>query len=233
MFLHAFDSIRILNLPHRKDRRAEMTRELERMGVAGDRRVAFVDAIARDERGPFGSVGAHGCFLSHLATLEEAASAGQRVLILEDDCDFTKEARSYELPADWDIFYGGYLASDPENLANSDIIGAHCMGYSPLAARSLANYLRDLISDPQFVPDAKAAADPDFEPSIKPPFDGAVVWFRRANPELETVFAQIAVQRSSRSDIAGGTFLDRIAPGPMSAARQFRNGIRKALRLGR
>jgi glycosyl transferase, family 25 len=233
MFLDAFDSIRILNLPHRKDRRAEMAHELERMGVAGDPRVAFVDAIARDDPGPFGSVGAHGCFLSHLATLEEAASAGQRVLILEDDCDFAKEARSYELPADWDIFYGGYLASDPEDLANSDIIGAHCMGYSPTAAKALAGYLRSLLGDPHFKPDAKAAADPGFEPSIRPPFDGAIVWFRRANPELKTVFAQVAVQRSSRSDIAGGRFLDRIAPGAMSAARQFKNGIRKALRLGR
>jgi glycosyl transferase family 25 len=227
MFFDAFDSIRILNLPHRADRRREMLKELRRYGLADDPRVSFFRASSADHPGGFSSKSVHGCFASHLALLETAAEAGERVLVLEDDCDFTPAARTYDLPPQWDIFYGGYLADDPGDLENSNIIGAHCMGYSPRAARRLAAYLRRLLDDPNFAPDAKAAADPNFDPAIKPPFDGAIVWFRRANPDLKSVFAQIAVQRSSRSDIAGGSFLDRTVPSAAAVARKFKNSLRR------
>jgi glycosyl transferase family 25 len=227
MFFDAFDSIRILNLPHRADRRSEMMRELGKLGLAGDPRVSFFAGSTRQDRGCFSSPGEHGCFMSHLAALKDAVGANQRVLILEDDCDFTSGARDYQLPDEWDIFYGGYLAENPDDLLNSNIIGAHCMGYSPRAARALAAYLEGLL-DPDFPPDATAAADPNFIPAIRPPFDGAIVWFRRAHPELKTVFAQIAVQRSSRSDIARGGLLDRAFPSAMAAARKIKNRLRRA-----
>jgi len=226
MFFDAFDSIRILNLPRRADRRSEMLKELRRFGLADDPRLSFFPGSTPDEPGPFSSPGVHGCFISHLAALKEAAGSGGTTLILEDDCDFTSEAFRYELPQEWDIFYGGYLAESPDDLEHSNIIGAHCMGYSPRAAAMLAAYLQDLL-DPDFQPDATAAASPDFDPAIKPPFDGAIVWFRRAHPELKTVFAQFAVQRSSRSDIAGGGLIDRVAPSAASLARRIKNWFRR------
>ncbi|ATE63375.1 glycosyltransferase family 25 protein [Rhizorhabdus dicambivorans] len=119
----SFDRVYVLNLPDRADRRAEMAGELARIGTGyGDPRVRLFPAIRPDDPGGFPSIGARGCFLSHLAMLREARDEGLgRILILEDDCDF---ARGFEagLPAvldrldasSWDIFYGGYeLSSSP------------------------------------------------------------------------------------------------------------------------
>jgi glycosyl transferase, family 25 len=222
----AFESICILNLPHRSDRRREMLAELAKFGLSDDQRVSFFAGSTATNRGPFASPGEHGCYLSHLALLKDASKRGGRVLVLEDDCDFLPEAIDYELPADWDIFYGGYTAEDPGNLETSNMIGAHCMGYSPRAARAFAAYLDQLL-EPDFEPDPLAVAQGRYTSGVNPPFDGAIVWFRRAHPELKTVFAQIAVQRSSRSDIAAGGLLDRTIPLAATAARKAKNWLRK------
>jgi glycosyl transferase family 25 len=222
----AFESIRILNLPHRGDRRREMLAELAKFGLAGDERVSFFAGRTMTDAGPFASPGEHGCYLSHLALLRDAAAGGQPVLVLEDDCDFLAEAADFELPADWDIFYGGYTADDPDDLEHSNMIGAHCMGYSPRAARAFADYLESLLQ-PGFTPDPMSVKRGHYTPGMNPPFDGAVVWFRRAHPEMKTVFAQIAVQRSSRSDIAAGNLLDRTMPAAAAAARKAKNWLRK------
>ena len=221
-----FQSIRILNLPHRLDRRREILAELAKFGLAGDDRISFFAGSTPSEAGPFASSGEHGCYLSHLALLKEAGAHGQSVLVLEDDCDFRPEAAEYVLPDEWDIFYGGYTAEDPDDLENSNIMGAHCMGYSPRAARGLASYLEGLLK-PGFEPDPLAVERGDYAPGANPPFDGAIVWFRRANPEMKAVFAQIAVQRSSRSDIAGGNVLDRTLPVAAAVARSTKNWLRR------
>lgn len=225
----AFESIRILNLPHRSDRRREMMGELAKFGLADDHRVSVFPGSTATDPGPFSSAGEHGCYLSHLALLKDASAAGKRVLVLEDDCDFLPEAADYVLPDEWDIFYGGYTADDPDNLETSNMIGAHCMGYSPRAASALAAYLEELLQ-PGFEPDALAVAQGHYQPGLNPPFDGAIVWFRRAHPEMKTVFAQVAVQRSSRSDIAPATLLDRTMPAAAAAARKAKNWLRKRAR---
>ena len=48
-----FDSVRIINLPERRDRRREMMRELTTLGLANDPRVAFFPAIRPAEAGPW------------------------------------------------------------------------------------------------------------------------------------------------------------------------------------
>jgi glycosyl transferase family 25 len=218
-----FERIRVINLRHRTDRRSEMEAQLARVGLLGDPRVAFHAASAADGKGLFSSRGAHGCFLSHYAVLKEAAEAGQSVLILEDDCDFLRGASTYALP-EFDVFYGGYTASDPENPADSEIIGAHFMGYSARAAKAAAQYLADYLR-PDFPLDPKAAAEPGFDPAIRPPFDGALVWFRRAHPELRTVFAILGVQRASRTDIGEQRWFDKI-PGLRAIAGLARKAVR-------
>ena len=225
----AFESIRILNLPHRGDRRREMLAELAKFGLADDQRVAFFSGSIAQDPGPFSSAGEHGCYLSHLALLKDASAAGKKVLVLEDDCDFLPDAADYALPDEWDIFYGGYIAEDPDNLETSNMIGAHCMGYSPRAASAIAAYLEELLQ-PGFAPDALAVEQGHYQPGVNPPFDGAIVWFRRAHPEMKTVFAQVAVQRSSRSDIASGNLLDRTIPAAAAAARKAKNWLRKRAR---
>lgn len=211
MIFDQFDRIRIINLAHRDDRRREMTAELARVGVAIDgSRVAFFDAFAPSDTGDFYSRGAHGCYLSHLAILEEQ---GGSVLILEDDCDFTRVAREFEAGA-FDIFYGGYDAKDPANLENSDIVGAHMMGYSAEGARRAAAYFRQLL-------------DPAFRNHVKPPpTDGAIIWFRRAYPDIRTVFAvpPLAYQRPSRTDIAEQKLFDKlpVVGSAMTLARRIK-----------
>lgn len=214
MLFDRFDVIRVINLPYRTDRRADMIAELRRVGLHGDPRVAFFDAIAPDDAGTFTSKGAHGVYRSHLAILEEAAAAGRSVLILEDDVDFASGVRDFVLPERWSIFYGAHYASDPADLHNSDIIGAHFMGFSAEAARRIAPYLRAIL----------ASGD-------HPPIDGAYVWFRRAHPDVATVFADpaLAEQRSSRTDIADLRWFDR-SPGlrqGVSLARRVKRALRR------
>lgn len=218
MIFDAFDSIRIINLAARKDRRAEMLGELRRVGLQNDPRVSFFDAVVASDKGLFLSSGERGCFKSHLAVLKEAAEKEHSVLILEDDVDFTRDATNRELHGPLSIFYGGYDASEPDNVATSDIIGAHCMGFSASVAVRLSRYLSDIAK----VPDIKSGE------RRHPPIDGAYVWFRRAYPDVPTEFAdpQIARQRPSRTNIGELRWFDR-APGWREAA----SIARKAKRL--
>src|SRR3546814_16356979 len=80
-----FDAIRIVNLAQRTDRRRAMNRELARVGLAGDPRVAFFSAIRPADAGRFTSIGARGVYLSQKHLLREAAAARHSLLILEDD----------------------------------------------------------------------------------------------------------------------------------------------------
>ena len=208
----SFDQIRIINLPSRTDRRRQMEGELRRIGLEGDTRVRFVDGVLVDDKAPFRAPGEKGVFLAHLNILETAAATGASVLILEDDVDFTAAASNWQVSEGTDIAYGGYYASDPSNLDASNIIGAHCMGFSARAAKALAPFLQGLLSH----------ASP-------PPIDGAYVWFRRQEPSFVTHFATptVADQRPSRSDIAQLGWLDRIAliRGPISLARVLKRKL--------
>jgi glycosyl transferase, family 25 len=208
-----FDTIRIINLPQRKDRRAEMLQELRRVGLEGDARVAFFPACSFEDAGTFYSKGARGCYHSHLAILEEAAAAGRSVLILEDDCDFTAAVRSYELPSGWAIFYGGYTAMAPD-LQKSDIVGSHFMGFTAQMAQRLAPYLKQIL-----------------ESGHHPSIDGAYVWFRRAYPDIPTAFAvpQLGRQRPSRTDVGEPGLFDRLpfAQRLLPWARKLKRSARR------
>lgn len=224
MLFDEYDRVRIVSLPERTDRRREMQGELRNAGFSGDLQMVFFDAFKLADPGPFRSCGSHGCYLSHLAILREAATANESVLILQDDCEFLPEVTEYQLPAGVDVFYGGYHASDPSDLHASDIIGAHCMGFSPRAAQLASEYLAQML-DPSFPPDAKAAAQSGFDPAVRPPIDGALVWFRRAHPELRTVFHLLANQRTSRSDVTPRRLFDRVM-----GLRQLASGARRIRR---
>ena len=215
MLFDRYDQIRIINLAHRTDRRAEMIRELRRVGLDGDPRVSFFDACTFADAGTFYSKGARGAYHSHLTILEEAAREGRSVLIFEDDVDFTPEAASYDLPETPPIFYGAYNPTRPDDLPNSDIMGSHFMGFSADTARMVATYLRTILNS-----------------GHHPPIDGAYVWFRRAHPEVRTVFAtsQLGNQRPSRTDIAALRFYDRM-PGLRQAATLARKA--RSSRTGR
>ena len=113
----AFDSIRIISLPDRLDRRAEIGKEMARVGLAVDvGPVRMFDAIRPAEAAGFPSVGARGCYLSHLQVLREALETGTKhLMVFEDDALFTREIKNAEallglcMSDDWDFLYPGHL----------------------------------------------------------------------------------------------------------------------------
>lgn len=221
MIFNTYEWIPIVNLPERTDRRRQMEREFAKLGMANDPRVQFFPAIRMQDPGPFARAGSHGNFLGHLEILEQSAEKGCWTLILEDDCAFRPVARNYQVPH-CDIFYGGWgWASNPDDLHGSEIIGSHCIGFSPKAAKLAVPYLKAFLSDPDFRADPEAAAKPDYNPNIRPPIDGALVWFRRAHPELTTHFADLAFQRSSRTDVGSKKWFDKV-PGLRDIAEKLR-----------
>ena len=208
MLFDAFDHIYIVNLRSRPDRRREMQRQMSLLGLSVDPRVKYFDAIRTADPGPFLRVGSHGAFLSHLSILKSHIHTNETVLILQDDCDFFPNAAQAHIRPDWGIFYGGYHQLDPGDLHLSNIQGAHCMAFRPQIIPRLVEFLEAVYT---------GSCDPIVEacnrPSgkvIAPPIDGAIVWFRRLNPDVLTVFRQISYQRSSKTDIGDPSVIDRI-----------------------
>ena len=219
--LHSYDIIRVVSLPERTDRRKAITNEFRKYGFIGkkqnlptpDNHLAFFDAFRVPDAGLFRSAGSHGAYLSHLEILREAANNDQSVLIFQDDCSFYGDIVSYELPDDCDVFYGGWMLDDPNevsDLNNARIIGAHFMGFSSNAAKLAVSYLTNLL-DPSFPYDPIAASEVNFNPDQRPPIDGALVWFRRAHPQLKVVFEKLGEQRCSATDIGNRSKLDEYA----------------------
>ena len=175
-----------------------MRRELSKVGGSAE----FYDAIRPGCSGPFTSRGMYGSFLSHAAIVRSAAWNGESVMIIEDDCNFLPGAKDYQVPP-CDVFYASHSGDDDE------LIGAHCMGFSRKAVQLLDAYLSRYLS-PGFKPDPKAAELASYNPRIRPPIDGAYVWFRRAYPDLVTQFALLTYQRPSRSDCTPARAVDRV-----------------------
>jgi hypothetical protein len=227
----AFDRIRIVNLAHRTDRRREMEEQLALVGLRDDPRVEFFPALSFDDPAPFRRAGSRGNFESRVILFREAASANESLLVLEDDCDFVlPDILTYELPERWDVFYGGYTLSNGDDPSTGEIQGSHFMGFSRWAVEAAAQYLSDYLK-PDFEVDPIAARVPGFDPAVRPPIDGAFVWFRRAHPDLATVFARLGVQRSSRTDVGDQKWFDRV-PVLRDAAGQLRRVRRKLVHTG-
>lgn len=210
---HAFfdyvTQTRIISLKRRTDRRRDMAKELQRIGQSIDGfAVLWFDAIAPETAGDFPSIGARGCFLSHLEVLRAAQQANaEMLLILEDDAHFSKafarhhsEILSALQTSDWDIFYAGYTlmapASDAGPLAeiapDIPLQCAHAVVFRKSTISLLIKYLEAILTRPP----GSADGGPMH-------VDGAYNWFRKAHPELRTVVAvpQIVTQRASASDI--------------------------------
>ena len=215
--LDTFECVRIINLRHRKDRRAEIASELARLGLGIDgRRIAFHDACKPEDAGAFPSIGARGCFTSHFDILADAHATGARnVLILEDDLDFAPDAET-RLPLTlallnakgWSIFYGGYenhagpadgallsFAQPAEGIRTT-----HFLALARNAIEAAIPYLKAMSERP--------AGDPAGGPMH---VDGAYSWLRRDHPELTTWLAKpvLGHQRPSRTDIHEVGLIDR------------------------
>lgn len=120
----AFGKVYIINCQHRPDRKEQLTRHLNELGLVDWSGVEWVRAIVGDFTGHpacWGAGrGAWGCLRSHCRIMEDAmhdrandTSKYPSILILEDDVVFCKDAAArledifLELPKDWGQLYLG------------------------------------------------------------------------------------------------------------------------------
>ncbi|MGC3940396.1 glycosyltransferase family 25 protein [Roseobacter sp. EG26] len=218
------DKLYVINLESRPDRRREMLSELSRIGLdAQSPLVTFFAAVKPDAAGTFPSIGARGCFLSHLGVLRQARDAGhQIILILEDDAAITPDCLTQVasvmnelVTTEWSLAYLGHRI-DAARMPGPDLartghwrelpsdVGietTHAMLIHQQALTPLIDYFERMMSRP--------AGHPDGGPMH---VDGAYSWFRRDHPERLTVITprQYVVQRASRSDIASPSWKDSL-----------------------
>ena len=228
-----FELVRIINLPHRADRRKAAVATLRGIGAEIDgHRIAFHEAVRPQDPAGFETIGTRGCFLSHLEALQVARDAGvASLLILEDDVAMSR-SESARLPGvmaalkqePWDIFYGGSPAKEiaaplSPVAANEALLLAHFIAFSKRAIDLLVPYLEAMLD--------RAPGDPQGGPMH---VDGAYSWFRAAHPDMRVFAAtpHIAHQQSSRTDIHHLGASDRmVALQPfVQAARSIKNVLR-------
>jgi glycosyl transferase, family 25 len=203
-----------------------MMRELKRVGWTAE----FFQAIRPDGADNFPSVGARGCFLSHLALLKLAVSRQlSSVTILEDDLNFSVEFSERWASAigtlarqEWAIFYAGHiLAEQAEGVVglapSTPVQCAHFMLINGWALPSLVEGLETILR--------REPGHPDGGPMH---VDGAYSTLRFQNEDLRTFafFPTMGSQRSSRSDIYEQWFDEiRILRPLMSVARKIKRRI--------
>jgi glycosyl transferase, family 25 len=229
--LNNFEFVSIINLPDRTDRRRDMERQLEKIGLpprAGH--VEFFPAVRVTAVDDWPSLGARGCFLSHYTVLKQALERRlPNILVIEDDCEFAPITEEFEhetvrtlRESPWDIVHLGHYekpeVSGPPTLIPWDrpTMGAHLYAVNLSALGRLVNFLEQVMQRPN--------GHPEGGPQH---YDGALTMFRAQNKDLVTLIAapSIAGQRSSRSDIHQGRWFDRV-PGLRAAA----NGVRRIMR---
>jgi len=218
--LEVFDRISIINLPYRADRRREIRQQLARFGLSLDRDpVQLFLAVRPADADGFPNIGARGCFLSHLGVLKQARADGvAKLLILEDDVDFSKELTSERLGPilerlsshPWAIAYGGHtLPRNSESRSETvwreiepsmPVVTAHCVAMTHDAIALAVPYLEAILARPA----GHAEGGPMH-------VDGAYSRLRADHPELVTygIWPAIGHQRSSRTDIHELRWFDR------------------------
>lgn len=233
--LDHFDRIYIVNLPERSDRRREMDRELARIGLRADgERIRYFRAVRPKDAGLFPNLGAHGCFLSHLAILNEADCEGlSNILVLEDDLAIDPRLMSAPCAmgerlreSDWDFAYLGHVEaaeshgrpSWQENVA--PMATTHFYALNGRVIKPLRDHLAACLERPPGHPQGSPMH-----------VDGAYSLFRRHQPGIVTLMStpSLGGQRSSRSDIYPNKWYDRFPPTRYLAG--FARGIKN--RAGR
>lgn len=218
----------VINLPDRTDRRIEMEHQLRRSELNAE----FFPAIRPTEAAGFPSVGARGCFLSHLAVLKQGSLERRHVMIMEDDLDFVADFRNRWnsiVPVletlRWSIFYPAHLLEDiPDGMSELPpeigVLCTHFVLFHRDAVPSIVSGLEEILDRPPGHPDGGPMH-----------VDGAYSTLRYQRPRLNTLVYSPALgrQRSSRSDIADQRFYDRLTV-LRSGAKMFR-GLKKSMGL--
>lgn len=214
--LDFFQRLYVINLPERRDRRQATERELHRIGLdLQSKQIEIFPGIRPSSPSGFPSIGARGCFLSHLEVLKQAQAQNlANVLILEDDILFSNtfpryEARLMQQLSQWQAWgfaYFGYPTVFDEN----EPPGTFVPFTQPLTTTVAYGINRSLFQRLIIFLEAlqhRTAGHPLGGPMH---LDGAYNTFRQQNPDvvaLRTAPAFIG-QRSSRSDIFPNAWYD-------------------------
>lgn len=232
--LDYFSSTYVVNLPTRIDRRDQMLKMLAKVGMVPEPgKLEFFPAIRPRDQGSFPSVGARGCFLSHLEILRAGRRDGAgRILIMEDDLEIAPILPAVEgtltevlSSRPWGLVYFGHVADEEPPPSADGLVSwdgvtscAHFYGVNGPVVPRLIEYLEAVVERPRGHPDGGAMH-----------YDGALSMFR-GRAHTETLFAtpNLGWQRSSRSDIHPNKWFD-VLPGTRLAVRELRK-VRNALR---
>lgn len=201
-FSDYIDRCVVINLPSRTDRKRDMLQELHRHRLNAD----FLSAIRPDDKAGFPSIGARGCFLSHLTLLKQARDDGvKNLVIMEDDLTISDQFDQAQQglidtldSRPWAFAYFGHRLDLEEQHAaamiphTGPIIAAHFVGINGTVLPTLVDFLETMLK--------REPGHPDGGPMH---VDGAYSTFREQHPELVTLVANppMGSQRSSISDI--------------------------------
>lgn len=229
-----FSAVYIVNLPERTDRRSEMEVELKKVNLSYENeRVTVFPAIKPADQGKFPSIGARGCFLSHLEILKKAQKdqAGS-VLMMEDDLAISSKLQSFLSVIknkleheDWSLLYLGHVVPVESGGSlklvayDQPLLTTHFYAVNGKIIGRLIEFLETVKERP--------AGHPLGGPMH---YDGALNTFRQQNPDIITLLAvpNLGTQRSSRSDVASVKWFDK-TPGIdiiVSKLRKIMNSLK-------
>jgi glycosyl transferase family 25 len=208
-----FDTMIVLTLPTRLDRRLETQAELDRIGWPADRVIWYPGLDPRSKAGF--TTGAHrGAAVSHALVVNYARNAAyRRVLICEDDIQFADDwnARESEVAdqldrESWGIAYLGHIEPVESGTglvhwpSNRRVLLTHCYALDAAVMPRFCRYL-----------DLQHLRQPGSKEGGPMGMDGSLTWFRRDHPDVVTVMVAptLANQRSTRSDLSPRWF-DRL-----------------------
>jgi hypothetical protein len=225
----------VINLPERTDRRQWMQTMLTSRGLPEQPgRVEFFPAIRPRSAGAFPSIGALGCYLSHLGVLRQALADGlPNVLVMEDDLEISPTLATDAGPVldvlrseSWGMTYFGHaLTTEPEPKSNrplrffdESVLLAHFYAVNGPVLAPLIDFLETVKERP--------GGHPEGGPMH---VDGAFITFRQQHPEVKTLVAwpNLGWQGRSRSDISPRWF-DRfpLTRGLGRLARSVKNRLK-------
>lgn len=234
-----FQRVYVVNLPERKDRRKLIVKELDEAGIPlTPHRVEIFPAIRPDEAGGFPSIGARGCFSSHVAILKQAKQQGlNNILIVEDDLEISAKFRTDQAvfiqqlcQQDWDFVYFGHVEEVGEKSPvaliplpfSKGVMTTHFYAINGRVFDRLLRFLEELQQRPPGHPKGGPMH-----------LDGAYSTFRSQNPDVVTLIAtpNLGWQKSSRSDIYPNPWFDRL-PGfrqLVGAARTSKTWLKRRI----
>lgn len=211
-----FDRVYAINLPSRKDRHQMIVQELKKAGMSPKpNKVEIFPAIRPNNAGDFPSIGARGCFESHLTILKRAqADRLSNVLIVEDDLKISEQFRTEQAVlldrlclTDWDFIYFGHIEPVEKTGGvtlepfSGALMTTHFYAVNGKILDRLVWFLEEVKRRPPGHPDGGPMH-----------IDGAYSTFRGQNPDIVTLIASpnLGWQQSSRSDICSNAWFDRL-----------------------